>query len=169
MQRLRFVDNWRRQCPLYAAHPARPPLERVIIRIHAGIHAVGARIHRAASAGRDRRHRRTRAVAVGAGRRAGQSHSAHAGRAVAAQPVAGTNWTQLPAAAAARNEIALTIDDGPDPSSLHGYWLCWSVTLSRHLFCVGDKAACYPDLCRKSCAVAMPWRTTAQHHRVILR
>src|SRR5512140_2676945 len=28
----------------------------------------------------------------------------------------GPNWTALPAAAAARNEIALTIDDGPDPA-----------------------------------------------------
>jgi peptidoglycan/xylan/chitin deacetylase (PgdA/CDA1 family) len=27
----------------------------------------------------------------------------------------GPNWTRLPAAATARNEIALTIDDGPDP------------------------------------------------------
>ncbi|NMF88030.1 polysaccharide deacetylase family protein [Aromatoleum petrolei] len=27
----------------------------------------------------------------------------------------GTNWTRLPAAAVARREIALTIDDGPDP------------------------------------------------------
>jgi len=29
----------------------------------------------------------------------------------------GPNWTRLPGAAAARNEIALTIDDGPDPPS----------------------------------------------------
>ncbi|MBW8721859.1 MAG: polysaccharide deacetylase family protein, partial [Polaromonas sp.] len=28
----------------------------------------------------------------------------------------GPNWTRLPAAAAARREIALTIDDGPDPT-----------------------------------------------------
>src|SRR5512134_1433457 len=27
----------------------------------------------------------------------------------------GPNWTRLPAAAAARGEIALTLDDGPDP------------------------------------------------------
>src|SRR5689334_10833568 len=27
----------------------------------------------------------------------------------------GSNWTQLPAAAIARNEVAMTIDDGPDP------------------------------------------------------
>lgn len=61
----------------------------------------------------------------------------------------GPNWTALPAAAAARNEIALTIDDGPDPV----------VTpqvldlLARHrvkatFFCVGRKAQLYPELCR---------------------
>jgi peptidoglycan/xylan/chitin deacetylase (PgdA/CDA1 family) len=61
----------------------------------------------------------------------------------------GPNWTRLPAAATARGEIALTIDDGPDPV----------VTpqvldlLDRHatratFFCIGEKAARYPDLCR---------------------
>jgi len=62
----------------------------------------------------------------------------------------GPNWTRLPAAAAATNEIALTIDDGPDPL----------VTpqvldmLDRHaaqasFFCVGEKAERYPDLRRE--------------------
>lgn len=62
----------------------------------------------------------------------------------------GPNWSRLPAGASARNEIALTIDDGPDPE----------VTpqvldlLARHavhatFFCVGEKAARYPDLCRE--------------------
>lgn len=62
----------------------------------------------------------------------------------------GPNWTRLPAAATARGEIALTMDDGPDPV----------VTpqvldmLDRHaaratFFCVGEKAERYPDLCRE--------------------
>ena len=62
----------------------------------------------------------------------------------------GPNWSRLPAAAAARGEVALTIDDGPDPL----------VTpqvldiLDRHgarasFFCVGDMALRYPDLCRE--------------------
>ena len=62
----------------------------------------------------------------------------------------GPNWTRLPAAATARNEIALTIDDGPDPV----------VTpqvldiLDRHgaqatFFCIGEKAARYPEVCRE--------------------
>ncbi len=62
----------------------------------------------------------------------------------------GPNWTLLPAGARARNEIALTIDDGPDPA----------VTpqvldlLDRHaaratFFCIGRRAALHPDLCRE--------------------
>ena len=62
----------------------------------------------------------------------------------------GPNWTCLPASSRARGEIALTIDDGPDPD----------VTpqvldlLERHgatasFFCIGSKAARYPDLCRR--------------------
>lgn len=62
----------------------------------------------------------------------------------------GPNWTLLPPAAAARNEIALTIDDGPDPA----------VTpqvldlLDRHatratFFCIGTHAERHADLCRE--------------------
>lgn len=62
----------------------------------------------------------------------------------------GSNWARLPPAPAARGEIALTIDDGPDPQ----------VTpqvldiLDRHgakasFFCIGDRARLYPELCRE--------------------
>jgi peptidoglycan/xylan/chitin deacetylase (PgdA/CDA1 family) len=62
----------------------------------------------------------------------------------------GPNWTRLPAASARRNEIAITIDDGPDPQ----------VTpqvldiLDRHaaratFFCVGSQALRHRDLCRE--------------------
>lgn len=62
----------------------------------------------------------------------------------------GPNWTQLPHAATKRNEIALTIDDGPDPD----------VTpqvldlLERHgvqatFFIIGERAIRYPDVCRE--------------------
>lgn len=61
----------------------------------------------------------------------------------------GPNVLQLPHAASARREIAITIDDGPDPV----------VTpqvldiLARHgakatFFCIGEHAARHPDLCR---------------------
>ena len=77
----------------------------------------------------------------------------------------GSNWTTLPQAAAARNEIALTIDDGPDPQ----------VTpqvldiLDQHqvratFFCVGEKAARYPDLCREIIRRGHTVENHTQHH-----
>jgi peptidoglycan/xylan/chitin deacetylase (PgdA/CDA1 family) len=64
--------------------------------------------------------------------------------------VLGPNRIRLPRAAAARNEVCLTFDDGPDPV----------VTprvldlLDRHharasFFCVGEKAAAFPELVRE--------------------
>ena len=78
----------------------------------------------------------------------------------------GPNWTGLPAASTARNEIALTIDDGPDPA----------VTpqvldiLDRHVaqatfFCVGEKAARHPDLCREIARRGHAVENHSQHHR----
>ena len=78
----------------------------------------------------------------------------------------GPNWTRLPAAATARNEIALTIDDGPDsvvtPQVLD--------LLDRHavratFFCIGEKAARYPDLCRDIVRRGHAVENHSQHHR----
>ena len=64
--------------------------------------------------------------------------------------VLGANLVRLPAAAAARMEVSLTFDDGPDsevtPRVLD--------LLDRHqakasFFCVGAKAAAYPDIARE--------------------
>ncbi len=61
----------------------------------------------------------------------------------------GPNWTQLPVAAAARNEIALTIDDGPDPSvTPQVLELLDRYAARATFFCVGEKAARCPELCR---------------------
>ncbi|MGQ2980748.1 MAG: polysaccharide deacetylase family protein [Polaromonas sp.] len=61
----------------------------------------------------------------------------------------GANWTRLPAAAAARGEVALTIDDGPDPVVTPAVL----ELLDRHgakatFFCVGRQAALHPEICR---------------------
>jgi peptidoglycan/xylan/chitin deacetylase (PgdA/CDA1 family) len=61
----------------------------------------------------------------------------------------GPNWTRLPAASAARGEIALTIDDGPDPVVTPAVL----ALLEKHgakatFFCVGRQAALYPEICR---------------------
>lgn len=78
----------------------------------------------------------------------------------------GPNLSRLPDASAARNEIALTIDDGPDPV----------VTpqvldlLDRHavqatFFCIGDQAARYPDLCREIVRRGHSVENHSQRHR----
>ena len=62
----------------------------------------------------------------------------------------GPNWTRLPAAATARNEIALTIDDGPDPLVTPQVLDILDRYAARAtFFCVGEKAARYPDVCRE--------------------
>ena len=78
----------------------------------------------------------------------------------------GPNWTQLPAPAAARNEIALTIDDGPDPfvtpqvlDMLDHY------AIAATFFCVGEKAARYPDLCREIVRRGHAVENHSQRHR----
>ncbi len=76
----------------------------------------------------------------------------------------GSNWTRLPETK--RAEVALTIDDGPDPV----------VTpkvldiLDRHavkatFFCIGDKAARHPDLCREIVSRGHAVDNHSQHHR----
>ncbi len=80
----------------------------------------------------------------------------------------GPNWTRLPAAAAARNEIALTIDDGPDPLVTPQVL----DTLDRHsvhatFFCVGEKAARYPELCREIVRRGHAVENHSQHHNHI--
>lgn len=77
----------------------------------------------------------------------------------------GPNWSQLPVAATARNEIALTIDDGPDPivtpqvlDMLDRY------AAQATFFCVGEKAARYPDLCREIVRRGHAVENHSQHH-----
>jgi peptidoglycan-N-acetylglucosamine deacetylase len=78
----------------------------------------------------------------------------------------GLNWTQLPAAATARNEIALTIDDGPDPvvtpqvlDILDRY------AAQATFFCIGKKAERYPDLCREIVRRGHAVENHSQNHR----
>ena len=62
----------------------------------------------------------------------------------------GSNWTRLPTDAAARGEIAITIDDGPDPAVTPAVL----DLLDRHeakatFFCIGAQARAHPALCRE--------------------
>jgi peptidoglycan/xylan/chitin deacetylase (PgdA/CDA1 family) len=62
----------------------------------------------------------------------------------------GANMTRLPAAAAARGEVAITIDDGPDPEVTPQVL----AILAEHrvratFFCIGERAARFPDCVRE--------------------
>ena len=65
----------------------------------------------------------------------------------------GSNWTRLPAPATARREIAITIDDGPDPEVTPAVL----DLLDRHgaratFFCIAERARARPALCREIAA-----------------
>ena len=78
----------------------------------------------------------------------------------------GSNWTQLPAAATSRNEIALTFDDGPDlhvtPQVLD---ILDQYSAQASFFCIGEKAARHPELCREIVRRGHRIESHSQHHR----
>ncbi len=78
----------------------------------------------------------------------------------------GPNWTRLPAAATARNEIALTIDDGPDPNVTPQVLdMLDRYATQATFFCIGDKAARHPELCREIVRRGHAVENHSQHHR----
>jgi peptidoglycan/xylan/chitin deacetylase (PgdA/CDA1 family) len=61
----------------------------------------------------------------------------------------GSNWTRLPARAAARGEIALSLDDGPDPEVTPSVLALLAQRGARAtFFCIGERAARHPALVR---------------------
>ncbi len=78
----------------------------------------------------------------------------------------GPNWTRLPAAATARGEIALTIDDGPDPVVTPQVLdLLDQYAVKATFFCIGKKAERHPDLCREIVRRGHAIENHSQHHR----
>ncbi len=62
----------------------------------------------------------------------------------------GPNWTRLPAAAAARGGVAITIDDGPDPQvTPRVLSILKERGASATFFCIGERLQRYPDLARE--------------------
>jgi peptidoglycan/xylan/chitin deacetylase (PgdA/CDA1 family) len=62
----------------------------------------------------------------------------------------GSNWTRLPAGATLRGEVAITIDDGPDPEITPQVL----TILARHraratFFCIGDRVQQFPQIVRQ--------------------
>ena len=77
----------------------------------------------------------------------------------------GPNMTRLPGAAAARGEIAITIDDGPDPQVTPAVL----DLLDRHqaratFFCIGVRAQAHPELCREIVRRGHAVENHSQHH-----
>ena len=78
----------------------------------------------------------------------------------------GENWTRLPATSADRHEIALTIDDGPDPVVTPQVLdILDQYHVKATFFCIGEKAARYPDLCREIIGRGHTIENHSQHHR----
>jgi peptidoglycan/xylan/chitin deacetylase (PgdA/CDA1 family) len=78
----------------------------------------------------------------------------------------GANWTLLPAPAIARREIALTLDDGPDPDVTPRVLnLLDEYGIKATFFCIGRKAEQYPDLCRDIVARGHAVENHSQQHR----
>ena len=62
----------------------------------------------------------------------------------------GANMTRLPTAAQARREVALTIDDGPDPDVTPRVLdLLDAAQAKATFFCIGWRAREHPELCRE--------------------
>ncbi len=78
----------------------------------------------------------------------------------------GPNWTRLPAAATARNEIALTIDDGPDPNVTPQVLdILDRYAAQATFFCIGENAARHPELCREIVRRGHAVENHSQRHR----
>lgn len=79
----------------------------------------------------------------------------------------GPNWNRLPAAAADRNEIALTIDDGPEPAvTLPVLDILDKYQVKATFFYIGNQAAQYPELCREIIQRGHAIENHSQHHSV---
>ena len=78
----------------------------------------------------------------------------------------GPNLVRLPAEAATRGEVAITIDDGPDPEVTPAVL----AVLARHgakatFFCIGERAVQQPALCRTIAAAGHDVENHGQKHR----
>jgi peptidoglycan/xylan/chitin deacetylase (PgdA/CDA1 family) len=78
----------------------------------------------------------------------------------------GANLVRLPSAAVARREVALTIDDGPDPVVTPAVLdLLDAVGAKATFFCIADHAAAHPDLLHEIRRRGHSVQNHSQHHR----
>jgi peptidoglycan/xylan/chitin deacetylase (PgdA/CDA1 family) len=77
----------------------------------------------------------------------------------------GPNLTRLPEHAARRNEVAITIDDGPDPEITPAVLaILQRYGASATFFCIGERAQRYPALCRQAIAEGHDVENHGQYH-----
>ena len=78
----------------------------------------------------------------------------------------GPNWVKLPAASGARGEVAITIDDGPDPAvtpRVLAQLAQFEATAT--FFCVGERVQRYPELAREILRQGHAIENHSQRHR----
>jgi peptidoglycan-N-acetylglucosamine deacetylase len=77
----------------------------------------------------------------------------------------GPNLRRLPAAAAARGEVALTLDDGPDPEVTPRVLdILDEAGAKASFFCIGARAAAHPELTREIAAHGHDVENHSQNH-----
>lgn len=77
----------------------------------------------------------------------------------------GPNLLRLPADAVARREVAITIDDGPDPDvTPHVLDLFEARAARATFFCIGERALRYRDLCAEIVRRGHVVENHTQHH-----
>ncbi|HLW23049.1 MAG TPA: polysaccharide deacetylase family protein [Steroidobacteraceae bacterium] len=78
----------------------------------------------------------------------------------------GPNWVRLPQASAARGEVAVTIDDGPDPEiTPQVLEQLARFEASATFFCVGERVERHPELARAILAGGHRIENHTQRHR----
>jgi peptidoglycan/xylan/chitin deacetylase (PgdA/CDA1 family) len=80
----------------------------------------------------------------------------------------GPNLLSLPSAAAQRDEVAITIDDGPDPEVTPRVLdILDRYAAKATFFCIGELAERHPDLCREIIRRGHVIGNHSQHHNVL--
>lgn len=78
----------------------------------------------------------------------------------------GPNWVHLPAASGIRGEVAITIDDGPDPAVTPRVLAQLAeVGAAATFFCVGERVRRYPELAREILRQGHVIENHSQRHR----
>lgn len=77
----------------------------------------------------------------------------------------GVNWSQLPEFACANNQIAITIDDGPDPEvTPQVLAILERYQAKASFFCIAQQAEKYPELCRQIIQAGHAVENHSYHH-----